>query len=144
MKIIKKTIFFDDVMFIINDILSFETNFIADFNINAVNRIIKILKLNVKIDFSSNFNLKSSSSQKILELVKLNRCDKYISGFGGKNYLKQEDFLKNKIDIIFHKSEINYTQRNNDFISGLSILDLLFNHGIKQSIKILKNQNTNK
>jgi len=140
----KKNFFFDDVMFIINDILSFETNFIADFNINAVNRIIKILKLNVKIDFSSNFNLKSSSSQKILELVKLNRCDKYISGLGGKNYLIQEHFLKNKIDIIFHKSEINYTQRNNDFISGLSILDLLFNHGIKQSIKILKNQNTNK
>ena len=63
MKIIKN-FFFDDVMFIINDISSFETNFIADFNINAVNRIIKILKLNVKIDFSSNFNLKSSSSQK--------------------------------------------------------------------------------
>ena len=138
----KKNFFFDDVMFIIKDILSFETNLIADFNTNAVKRIIKILKLNVKIDFSSNFDLKSSSSQKILDLVKLNKCDKYISGFGGKNYLKQEDFLKNKIDIIFHKSEIKYPQKNNDFISGLSILDLLFSHGIEKAIKILKNQNT--
>ena len=114
---------------------------ITEFNINAIKKLIKILKLNVKIDFSSNFNLKSSSSQKILDLVRLNGCNKYISGLGGKNYLNQEEFLKNKIEIIFNKSEIDYNQGSVNFISGLSILDLLFNYGIEQSIRILNNQN---
>ena len=140
----KKKIFFDDVMYIVKDILSFESNLIIDFNINAIKRLIKILKLNVKIEFASNFNLKTSSSQKILDLIKLNGCNEYICGLGGKNYLKQEEFLKNKIKIIFNKSEINYNQGNTSFISGLSILDLLFNYGIEQSIQILYNQKINK
>ena len=140
----KRKKFFDDVMFVVKEILNFETNLMAEFNINAIKKLIKILKLKVKIDFSSNFNLKSSSSQKILDLVKLNDCNEYISGLGGKNYLKQEEFLKNKIKIIFNKSVINYSQGNSNFISGLSILDLLFNYGLEQSIKILYNQNINK
>lgn len=141
----KTKFFFDEVMSVIEDILRFESKFITEFNINAIKKLIKILKLNIKIDFSSNFNLESSSSQKILDLVKLNRCDKYISGTGGKNYLKQEEFLKDKIEIIFYKSKIiNYNQGNISFISGLSILDLLFNCGIEQSIKILYSENKNK
>ena len=140
----KKKPFFDEVMYIVNNILSFESNLIVEFNINAINNLIKILKLNVKIDFSSNFNLKSSSSQKILDLVKLNRCDKYVSGTGGKNYLKQEEFLKDKIEIMFYKSKIiNYDQGNISFISGLSILDLLFNYGLEKTIKIF-NEKKNK
>ena len=140
----KRKKFFDDVMFVVKDILSFESKFITEFNINAIKKLIKILKLNIKIDFSSNFNLESNSSQKILDLVELNRCDKYISGTGGKNYLKQEDFLKKKIEIIFYQSQINYNQGNSNFISGLSILDLLFNYGLEQSIEMLYNQNINK
>ena len=148
MKIIKKNFFFDDVMYIIKDILSFESNLITEFNINAIKKLIKILKLNVKIDFSSNFNLKSSSSQKILDLVRLNGCNKYISGLGGSAKKKNKLFeprrilkKKNKIEIIFNKSEIDYNQGSVNFISGLSILDLLFNYGIEQSIRILNNQN---
>jgi hypothetical protein len=137
----KRKKFFDDVMFIVKDILSFESKFIAEFNINAIQKLIKILKLNIKIDFSSNFNLESNSSQKILDLVKLNNGHKYISGIGGKNYLKQDEFFKKKIKIIFYQSQINYNQQNSNFISGLSILDLLFNNGIDQSIKILYNKN---
>jgi|TARA_B100001093_G_C26787975_1_gene997584 hypothetical protein len=131
----KKKFFFDDVMFIIKDILNFESNLITDFNVNAIKRLIKILKLEVKIEFSSNFNSKSSSSKKILDLVKLNGCNEYISGFGGKNYLKQEEFLKNKIKIIFNKSKNYYSQGNSNFIPGLSILDQLFNCGIEQTIE---------
>ena len=52
-----------------------------------------------------------------------------------------EKFLKNKVEIIFNKSEIDYNQGSVNFISGLSILDLLFNYGIEQSIKIFNNQN---
>ncbi len=131
----KKKFFFDDVMFIIKDILNFESNLITDFNVNAIKRLIKILKLEVKIEFSSNFNSKSNSSQKILDLVKLNGCNEYISGLGGKNYLKQEEFLKNKIKIIFNKSKNYYSQGNSNFIPGLSILDQLFNCGIEQTIE---------
>ena len=46
---------------------------------------------------------------------------------------------------MFYKSKIiNYDQGNISFISGLSILDLLFNCGIEQSIKILYNEDKNK
>jgi len=132
----KKKLFFDEVMYIVKDILSFDSNLITDFNVNTIKKLIKILNINVRINFSSDFNLKSSSSQKILSLVKLNGCNEYISGLGGKNYLKQEEFLKNKIKIIFNKSEIDYSQGKINFISGLSILDLLFNYGIEKTIKI--------
>ncbi len=139
----KKKLFFDEVMYLVKDILSFDSYLMAEFNINSIKKLIKILNINVRINCSSDFNLKSSSSQKILELVKLNNCNEYISGLGGRNYLKQEEFLKNKIKIIFNKSEINYSQGNINFISGLSILDLLFNYGIEKTIKIF-NEKKNK
>tara|TARA_Y100000389_G_C17349714_1_gene457776 strand:+ start:343 stop:1041 length:699 start_codon:yes stop_codon:yes gene_type:complete len=134
----KKKIFFDDVMYIINEILSFETKFITEFNVYAIKKLIKILDIKTKINYSSNFNLDTNSSQKILDLVKLNNCKKYISGAGGKNYLNQKEFSKEKIEIIFVKSEVtNYNQGNSNFIPGLSILDQLFNCGIEQTIETL-------
>ena len=135
----KKKKFFDEGIYIINEILSYDTKFITEFNINAIKKLIKILDLKTKINYSSNFNLDTNSSQKILDLVKLNNCKKYISGVGGKNYLNQKEFSKEKIEIIFLKSEvINYNQGNINFIPGLSILDLLFNCGIKYSSKLVK------
>ena len=67
--------------------------------------------------------------------------DTYLSGSGGKLYVKEEDFQKNNLKHIF--SDFNhpiYSQEFKPFISNLSAIDLLFNHGPK-SLDIILGKN---
>jgi hypothetical protein len=56
----------------------------------------------------------------------------YIAGRGGRNYLRHEEFEKAGIkvvwqDFLFHKA--TYSQLGKTFLSGLSIIDCIFNVG---------------
>ncbi len=67
----------------------------------------------------------------------------YLSGIGGKNYLDETLFVKNNITLKYQNYlPINYKQiHSSQFISNLSILDMLCNIGpntldlIKKSFK---------
>ena len=89
-------------------------------------------KLEIKTPtyYSSEIELKSGKSDLILELCKHFNADTYISGPLGRNYLEMEKFAEAEIEIIFHNYNYpTYTQINGDFITHLSVLDLLFNKG---------------
>lgn len=64
----------------------------------------------------------------------------YLSGIGGKNYLKQEQFEKNNIRLEFQNyTPIVYPQMFGDFIPNLSVIDLLFNCGKESLSRIMGN-----
>ena len=59
-----------------------------------------------------------------------------------KDYLDEERFLKNSIKIIYQKINLKkYKQNHNqDFVSGLSILDVMMNCGFKKTEELIKNE----
>lgn len=66
-------------------------------------------------------------------------ADVYLSGRGASmRYLKRDEFRGNGIDIAFQDFEHPvYKQLNgNDFVPGVSILDMLFNCGIEETKRI--------
>jgi hypothetical protein len=66
------------------------------------------------------------------------KADTYLSGAGGKNYLNTGIFPENNLQLIFQQFEHPaYRQLHGEFISHLSILDLLFNEG-SNSLNIIK------
>ena len=74
----------------------------------------------------------------ILSLCIMRKADVYLSGPDGRNYLVAEEFKKNNIEIKYHDYEHPvYEQMHKPFISHMSILDLLFNHG-RESLSIIK------
>ena len=69
-------------------------------------------------------------------------ADTYISGIGGKKYLDEKLFEKNKIILKYQNyAPIRYLQHiSKSFIPNLSIIDLLANVG-SESGKLLKENN---
>ena len=85
-------------------------------------------------------NVKGQKSEYILNLCKELGATKYISGPFGKDYLDENIFQKNQIEVLYHNYiHPSYDQIGDRFESNLSILDLILNHG-KNSINILKNE----
>ena len=92
-----------------------------------------------KIIFSSDLNLDSTGSEKLLDICKNCNAQIYLSGELGTNYLNEKIFEKEGIQVIFEKFiHPTYSQKFEEFIPNMSIIDLLFNEG-ENSIDILKN-----
>lgn len=89
------------------------------------------LEIDTDIVYMSNLNTKSAKSDLVLEICQKVNADKYISGYGGKNYLDEVSFIREGISIDYTKTALpEYPQLHEGFISGLSILDMIMNVNI--------------
>jgi len=82
------------------------------------------------------------SQDKVLSLCKEQNTDIYINSIGGVELYDKEVFKQNNIELNFIKSNpIQYKQFNNEFVSWLSIIDvMMFNS--KEQIKEYLNSYT--
>jgi hypothetical protein len=101
-----------------------------------------IESLGIKIKFvkaSTSLQLEGHKSSLVLDMCMKMKADVFIFGGEGKNYAKVEDFAAAGIKVIFQEYEHPvYPQIHGEFISNMSIIDLLFNCGPK-SLEILLN-----
>ena len=95
--------------------------------------ILENIGVRTEIYYSSEMDVAGSKSELILNICKHLNAEIYLSGPFGKDYLDKELFKKNGIEICYHDyMHPVYPQKNsNMFMSNLSIIDLLFNHGAK-------------
>ena len=87
----------------------------------------KILNIHPKkIYYSSDLNLKSSSSNLILQIVKIFGGNEYITGHGSLNYLRHNDFELENIKVSYLDYKINpWSQPLNYVNPYVSVLDFL-------------------
>jgi len=131
--------FFDKYWNHIEEILDKSYTKLLELNIALINYFISVLKIKTKIIFSSDLNLDSTGSEKLLDICKNCNAQIYLSGELGTNYLNEKIFEKEGIQVIFEKFiHPTYSQKFEEFIPNMSIIDLLFNEG-ENSIDILKN-----
>ena len=117
-------------------------NLIFDLNLQILKKIFDWLDIKTEIILESELNVTGTSSKKLLNICKKLGADTYISGIGGKRYLDEKLFEKNKIILKYQNyTPIKYTQHmSKSFIPNLSIIDLLANVG-PGSRKLLKENN---
>ena len=88
------------------------------------------------------FDLDSTKSQRLLDICKKLNATTYISGEIGKDYLDEKIFHESGIEIIYEKFQHPiYRQNYGEFVSHLSILDLLFNEGRNSRTILLNSKN---
>jgi len=117
-----------------------KNNSLLNLNLSLIFWLLKILKINKKIYLSSEFNLKSKSTQKLVDILNILKIDNYLSTSGSKLYLEEDKNIiqANKINIFLHNYKHPvYNQCYEPFTNYASIIDLLFNEG-DDSYKILK------
>lgn len=135
----KQSPFFYDYWNDIELIISQKWEKLVDLNIALIKHFMQVLNITTKTVKSSELNATGNSSEKLFNICKKLNADRYLSGEMGKEYLNEELFRNGGIDVIYeHFIHPKYSQNSDNFISNLSIIDLLFNEG-KNAELIIKN-----
>jgi hypothetical protein len=115
---------------------------IADYNIEAIRSVSEKLFIeNTLFTVASSLEIKSTRTQRLVELVKAVNGNCYLSGDGAGGY--QDDDLFRQNDIALLKTNFNhptYRQISNSFIEGLSVIDAISNLGLRQTSNLLKTE----
>ncbi|MCT4621494.1 MAG: WbqC family protein [Marinisporobacter sp.] len=119
-------------------------NYLQDLNIHIINFIVKELKIKCKFIKASDLDVSGKGQNLLIDICKKVGGDLYISGPLGKNYIRQDVFEKKNIELFYHNyNHPIYPQIHGEFLSYMSIIDLLFNCG-EDSLKYLKKENVEK
>jgi hypothetical protein len=108
-----------------------QSNYISEVNISFIKDICNLLDIKTQIIDSRELNLTGDKNVRLLEACKKLNATAYISGPAAKNYLNEELFKNEKIEIEWmnYDGYRQYKQIHEPFEHGVSILDLIFNIG---------------
>ncbi|MFA7084416.1 MAG: WbqC family protein [Arcobacteraceae bacterium] len=135
----KKADFFHEIFPIIKGI--YEQNHLSlfDFNFNFLKILFTLFDINVEIEFSSTFDIHTTSNQRIVDILNVVHATHYLSGIGARNYYDPKPYKQAGISVIWQAFEHPiYPQLYGQFIPYLSCIDILFNCGIIKSREILR------
>lgn len=111
---------------------------LIDINLDVLKFILSDIGLSHKLVRASEFQVSGSGTDLLIAICKALNADTYLSGDGAGGYQEEEKFDMNGIKLTFQNFQHPiYNQLYGDFIPGLSIIDLLFNHG-PEGIEILR------
>ena len=138
----KKARFFEKYWYEIDNIFAKKWDKLIDLNFALIDYFSSKIGITTKTIKSSELNIKSTGSEKLLEICKKISSDTYLSGELGKNYLDEKIFKQSKINIIYEKFQHpTYNQLGNTFQPNMSIIDLLFNEGEKSKVILEDSKN---
>jgi hypothetical protein len=125
----------------LEEILNEKHEMLVDLNYKIIQQCCDWLNIDTKIVRASDLHIAGEKNNKLLSICKIFGANKYLSGDSAKNYLDSNLFINNGIEVIWHNyNHPSYFQRHGDFISHLSIIDLLLNCGTS-SKKIIRKIN---
>ena len=132
----KKSKFFSNYSLDFFNILRKRHKNLSSLSIDLILLIKGMLDIKTTIKYSSDFVTKGSKDELLAELCEHVGATEYISPPGSKVYLDDSDsFLKKNISVkYFDYKHPKYKQINGDFLSYMSVIDLLFNCGPENTI----------
>ena len=139
-----KSKYFKEIFSFIESI--YQENFLSlsKFNQKLITEISKNIGIKSKFILSSELdNINGKKDIRLVSICKRLGMDAYLSPLGSSDYIELNspggEFTKNKIDLYYHNyNHPKYQQQFDNFISHISIVDLLFNYGFTDSLKIIK------
>ena len=135
-----KSPYFDNYKSFFEDIFSRNWDRLVDINIEIIKFLISALGLNTKLVMASDLQLREGSTERLIDICKTLKGDKYLAGKDGSSYMNLELFDKEGIETIFQEFKHPvYDQLFGDFEPCMSAIDLLFNCG-NNSLEILRGQ----
>ena len=112
---------------------------LSNINYSFIKTVNELLGINTPLYWSSDFILKESKTERLIDLCRQVGATEYISGPAGKNYIQEILFNEAGLKITWmdYNDYSEYNQRFTPFEHSVSILDLIFNEG-PESFKYMK------
>ena len=134
-----KSNFFNKYNTDLNLILEQKWEMLLELNMTIIKKINDWLKIKTKIIYESELGIEGEATNRLINICKAVNADVYLSGDMGHDYLNEELFKQNEIELKYQ----NYTPKqynqilSREFIPNLSIIDMLSNIGHEEVRKIL-------
>ena len=140
----RKAPYYDEVNALLERIYSYEDRSLGAFMMNSFQVVLDYLEIDTKLILSSSVEKDNSlkAKDKVKHICHLLGAETYYNAIGGQELYDKDDFKADGIDLHFVKTDLTaYPQFKNDFIPGLSIIDVLMHNG-KEGTKQLLNEYT--
>ena len=131
---------FDTVWGLVEEIYNTPPETVCEFDIRTIKQIAYVLGIHTKLIMQSDLSNVEPGKKNdlVLNICKAIGADSYLSGNGARKYTDEDTFLQAGITLRYQSVAVpEYEQRfTQEFIGGLSILDMLFNVGIEKTRQI--------
>lgn len=111
--------------------LGYKEIYLSEINYRFIKKICRLLGIKTKISWSMFYNTREQKTERVISLCKSSGATMYLSGPAAKNYLTENRFKEESIELEYmdYSGYKTYRQLFPPFIHKVSILDLLFNEG---------------
>jgi hypothetical protein len=136
----RKAPYYAEVCVLLEKIYNFEDKSLGAFIMNSFQVVLDYLEINIKLVLSSTIEKYNSlrGKEKVKHICHLLGADTYYNAIGGQELYDKEDFKADGIDLNFiHTNLAPYAQFTNEFVPGLSIIDVLMHNGKEYTKRIL-------
>ena len=137
----RKAPYYAEVNALLEQIYQFEDRSLGTFMMNSFQVVLDYLEIDTKLILSSSIEKDNSlkAKDKVKHICHLLGADTYYNAIGGQELYDKNDFKADGIDLQFVKTDlIPYTQFKNDFVSGLSMIDVLMFNSPEEVNNMLK------
>lgn len=138
----KKAPYYNDVLILIKKVFNKENRTIADLAIASVELTSQYLGLSTKFELSSvSYQLSKGmdKADRLISICKEKGAGSYINPSGGKELYDKPYFQQKGVELFFIANRIGpYKQLNEDFVGGLSIIDVLMFNSVDEANQLLK------
>lgn len=138
----KNTPFFKDYHDFFEKLYQKEWVKLSDLTETVIYYLVKQLGIKTPICRSSDYKFSGKKTDLLIEMCQALGADTYLSGNGARAYVEAEKFKAQGLNHLFSDFQHPvYPQKYQPFIPNMSVIDLLFNRGAAESIKIIKHKN---
>jgi hypothetical protein len=135
----RKAPFYSEMMQEVSQLYAKPFQLLRDFNMAFIAMLMDMLDVRIPWVWSSDLDPVGTKNELLVNLLQKVSATHYLSGVGARDYFIVEPFARAGIDVIWQDfTHPVYTQQFGEFVPFLSVLDVLFNHGIKTSRELLR------
>lgn len=135
-----KAPYYSEIMPHIDDLYKYKCSRLVEFNLKSTEKLMELFDIRIDTVLASDLHPSGKSNELLADILKKVKADRYLSGDGARAYFDPAPFDKAGIEVIWQNFKHPvYPQLHGEFIPYLSSIDLLFNCGIENSRKILRN-----
>ena len=138
----KKAPYYKEVSILLEKIYVYEDRSLGAFMMNSFQIVLDYLDIDTKLILSSSIEKDNTlkAENKVKHICNLLGADTYYNAIGGQKIYNKADFKSSKIDLFFLKTiDTEYSQFQNNFVHGLSFIDILMFNSVGEIRTLLNN-----
>lgn len=130
-----------EIIPLLEEIINYKEENLFEYIYNSVKRMCEYLNIDTKIVISSTVNIGHDfrAQDKVIAICSALGATTYINAIGGVSLYNKDDFKAKDLELKFIKTnDIKYRQFDNEFVSNLSIIDIMMFNNKEDINELLK------